>query len=209
MFCIPVNGSAAVSTLRGRVDRGLLLRQAVERSQAPHKVHRVYADHRAIGKQVRQDAESQAIIRIVECRNEHGLVRDVEISVAGGQPLALQVQGGGHRNERQLGPSAVFQSKALGAFPVFLKRPVVGVLWIGLAAEDERSRADEPAQVIDMPVRVVTCDAFSEPQHVPGAEILGQDEAKVLLVEARIARLDIPVQQAFLRRDQAPTAIDV
>lgn len=63
----------------------LLLRQAVERSQAQDEVHGVDANHRPVGKQLGQDPQGLAVGRVVERRHEDGRIGNVEIRVAGGQ----------------------------------------------------------------------------------------------------------------------------
>ncbi len=75
---------------------GLLLRHAVQSAEAEHQVCGCDADNVAAGKKFGEFVESEAVIRIVECGDEHDAVRDVEIGVTGRQPLAVEVHGVGH-----------------------------------------------------------------------------------------------------------------
>src|SRR6202011_1283939 len=62
----------------------LLLRQTMQRTQSPGKVHGVNADYDATREEIGKDAEREAIAGVVERRDENALVGDVEIRIAGG-----------------------------------------------------------------------------------------------------------------------------
>ena len=65
----------------------LLLRHAMERAQPQHQIDCVDADHLAIREQLCQSIQCNTVILIVERRHKHQIVRNVEICVAGRQPL--------------------------------------------------------------------------------------------------------------------------
>ena len=44
--------------------------ETVEGSETPDEVHGVYADHRTVAKKLRERAQGNAIIRIVEGRDQ-------------------------------------------------------------------------------------------------------------------------------------------
>ena len=82
------SGNSAVvaqATTAGKLHR-LLLRQAVERAEAEHEIHRVDADDGAVFEQLAEDAEGDAVVRVVESRHDDAGVADVEIRVARRQP---------------------------------------------------------------------------------------------------------------------------
>ena len=101
----PVSASAAAQNCacsRRATDSGvwacrLLLRQAVQRAEAEDEVDAVNADDLAVGEELGQGIEGDAVGRIVERRNEHEAVGDVEVGVAGRQPLAVEDDRPGHR----------------------------------------------------------------------------------------------------------------
>ena len=76
--------------------RGLLLRQAMERSQAEDEVDAVDADDLAAGEELGQGVQGDAVGGIVEGRDQDEAVGDVEVGVAGRQPLAVEDDRPGH-----------------------------------------------------------------------------------------------------------------
>jgi len=50
--------------------RWLFVSETVEGSEAPDEVHGVYADHRTVAKKFRERAQGDAVIRIVEGRDQ-------------------------------------------------------------------------------------------------------------------------------------------
>src|SRR5581483_464876 len=75
--------------------RRLLLGQAMQGALPPDEIAGVNADDVAAGKQLREDAQRVAIARVVERRHQYGAVRDVEVGIAAGQPLAVHELRGG------------------------------------------------------------------------------------------------------------------
>src|SRR5262245_33993339 len=61
---------------------GLLLRQAVERPEAEDQVDAVDADDLAIGEELRQGVQRDAIGRVIEGGNQDQAVCDVEVGIA-------------------------------------------------------------------------------------------------------------------------------
>ena len=59
----------------------------MERAQPPHQVEGVDADDRPVGDELAEDAEGDAIGGIVEGGPQGGGVADVEVGVAGREPL--------------------------------------------------------------------------------------------------------------------------
>src|SRR5439155_13100265 len=125
------------------LDRRLLQGEAVQSAQAPHEVHGVDADHGPVGNQLGERAQRDAVLRIVEGRDQDGGVRDVEVRVARGQALAVKVQGRGHGQRDNLDPRAILEPHALESFPVLLEWPVVRIARIILSGEDHGARPDE------------------------------------------------------------------
>src|SRR5713226_9574162 len=69
----------------------LLLGHAVERAETEDEVAAGDAHDFAIGKQTGESIERDAIVRIVERRDDHDFIGDVEIGVAGGEPLTIEI----------------------------------------------------------------------------------------------------------------------
>ena len=72
------------------LDRRLLLRETVKRSEAPHQVHSVDADDWAIVKQLRERSEGDAVHWIVEGRDEDGRISDIKVGIPCGYALAIE-----------------------------------------------------------------------------------------------------------------------
>lgn len=189
--------------------RGLLLRQAVERAQAPHEIDRVDPHHRPIADQLGEHAQSSAIRGVVERRDDRRGVGHVEVRVAGGQALAGEDEGRRHGQRDDLRPRAVLETGALEALPVLLQRTMVGVGGIGLAAGHQRAGPDEATDVVHVAVGVVAGHAAAQPNHVRGAQDVPEDVLVFAPSEARVANLALGVEQALLGGDERTSAVDV
>src|SRR5437879_7392538 len=189
--------------------RWLLLCQAVDRSQSPHQIRRVNSYDRPIRDQLREHAERRAVLRIVEGRHQDGPVRDVEVRVARGETLPGEIERSGHREVDHLDLATVFESHPLQALAIFLERPIVRIVPIGLPAHDDRARIDEAAQVVDVPVRVVARDPGPEPQDVRGAELVTQDRLDLPTPEPRVSDLHRGIEQALLGGEQSAATVHI
>jgi hypothetical protein len=119
------------------------------------------------------------------------------------------VQGGGHRKVDHLDPRTVFEAEAFEPFAILLECRVIVVLRIGLATQDRGPRADETRQVVHVPVRVVSRDPPPQPQHVGRAEMVAEGLLQLHARHPGVPRLDLLIQQAFLRRQETALAVDV
>ena len=70
-----------------------LLGQAMQRAESEHEIHGMDANHRTVFKQFAQDAESDAIVWIIESGNDYRRVADIKIRVARGQTIAVEMEG--------------------------------------------------------------------------------------------------------------------
>src|SRR5439155_25451633 len=136
-------------------------------------------------------------------------VRDVEVRVARGQALAVEIQRRGHGQRDNLDPRAILEPHALESFPVFLEWPVVRIARIILSSEDHGPRPDEPADIIYVAVRVVARDSLPQPQHVGHAKVLAEDAFEILPAEPGVPRLRGLVKQALFGGHERPAAVDV
>ncbi len=87
--------STSQALFRLQLFRRLLLRQAVQRAEAQHQIDGMNADDGTVREKLSQGAQRDAVVGVVEGGNQDGSVRDVEVGVAGGQPLAVEVSGAG------------------------------------------------------------------------------------------------------------------
>ena len=130
--------------------------------------------------QLRQHVQRHAIVRIVERRHQHDAVGDVEVGVAGGQPLAVHRSRGRGIRQRTIcsGPT----SGSSGAAPAGGGCPSIarGSRRPGPAstASTTVSGGDEPRDVVDVAVRVVAGAAFAEPDRPARAEPLAERLAR-------------------------------
>ena len=152
-------------------------------AEAEDEVDAVDADDLAIGEQLGQGIEGDAVGRIVERRNEHDSVGDVEIGIAGRQPLALENNGRGMGSSTTWRGCAVLVAGVLQPAQVVLERLVVRVVGTRLDDGDDGSRPDEPRQVVDVAMGVVALDAPAEPDDMADSEIVGEDLLELRAVE--------------------------
>ena len=132
-----------------------MLRHAMNRAEAKNKVAAIDADDFAIEEVFRNDVEGEAIVGIVEGRDEHEFVRDIEIGVTRGQTLLVEIDGCGHGEffDAQLSAALIYALFQDGE--ILLK---VHIVFVGLVFFDDsqdRGFVHEAAEVVDVTVRVV------------------------------------------------------
>ncbi len=183
-------------------DDWLLHRHAVQRTEAEHQISTVNADDFARGKQLCERVERDAVVRIVERGNQHQAVGDVEIRVAGRQPLAVEVdrRGHGERDHAQAG--------ALQQLQIFPQRFVVR--FDDLVDDGHHGfLIHEARQIVDVTVRVVARDALLQPDGPANPEIIGEVSLQIRASEAGITHLHGFAQQAFFGGQQETGAVDI
>jgi hypothetical protein len=72
-------------------NRRLLLGEAMDGTQSPDKIDGVNAQHDAIGKEVFENTQGDKIVRVIEGRDEHRSVADVEIRVTRGETASIEI----------------------------------------------------------------------------------------------------------------------
>ena len=87
-----------------RLFRRLLLCKAVEGSEPPDKVYGVYAYYGAVCEQLCKHAERQPVVGVIKGRNEHGGIRYIEIRIACGQTLSVEIKRRRHRQRHNIDP---------------------------------------------------------------------------------------------------------
>src|SRR6266404_6456049 len=80
----------------------LLLGHAVERAKSEDEIAAGNAHHFAVWKQARERIQSHAIVRIIERWDEHDLIGDVEICVACGKALPIEIDGRSEEHTSEL-----------------------------------------------------------------------------------------------------------
>ena len=104
----------------------------------------------AIRKTFRKYVEREAVVRVVEYRDKHRLVGDVEIRVTGRETDAIEPE------RRRHGKCARTQGHRLHTLPVFEQWLVVRIGCVVFRDDDDGIGTGEARQIVDMPVRVVT-----------------------------------------------------
>ena len=103
------------------------MREAVERAEAPDEIDCVDPDDGVCGEQLREDAEGDAVLGVIERGDEDAVVGAIEIGVAGGEADAVEMEGGRHGEIDDGELAAVGVGCALKAFAVLGERPVVRI----------------------------------------------------------------------------------
>src|ERR1041385_9397563 len=107
----------------------------MDRPQPPHQIHRMNSHDRPILDLLREDAERDAVLGVVERRHQDGSVRDVKVRITRGEALALKVERRRHWQIDHVDLGPVFESHPLETLAVFLEWPVVRVVRVRLAAQ--------------------------------------------------------------------------
>jgi hypothetical protein len=87
-----------------------------------HQVNGVNAHHRPVLEQFAQNAERDAVVRVVERRDDDGGVADVEIRVARRQPTPSKYSGAGMGSATHSGLAPSSRRKSADALPIFRQR---------------------------------------------------------------------------------------
>src|ERR1700722_2303663 len=91
----------------------------MQRAETPDQIHGVNADDWTVAEQLAQNAERDAVVRVVERRHDDGGVADVKIRVASRQTDAVKMQWRWHRQFHDFRYAAIFQAQVADAFPIF------------------------------------------------------------------------------------------
>src|SRR5690349_7902548 len=179
----------------------------MQRAKTPNQIDRVNPNHRTIGDQLTENPQRHSIVWIVERWNQDCCIRNVEICIARRQSLAVEYQWLRHwyRNKLYLRP--VFEPHRLQPLDVLFKDGIIVVVIVLLATDHHGGWVHKPTKIVDMPVRVITGDAFSEPQHVSHTEVVSKRRFHFFTRETRVPHLNLRIEQAFLGRDQSAPSV--
>jgi len=187
----------------------LFVREAMKSSEAPDKVYAVDPDHRTVADKLGECPEGDAVLGIVEGGNQNGRIADVEVGVACGQPLTVEIERRGHGQADYLDSGVILQPQALQPLPVFLEGAVVGIARVVLLAQDDGPWSNKTADVVDMPVRIVTGDPSPQPEDLLDSEEIAEDRLNLFAPEARVSDLGVRVEQALFGGQDYPSAVSV
>src|SRR5919106_2498936 len=143
----------------------LLLGHAVNRPQASDDFVAAQPDDLAIREQVLQDAQGFGVVGIIEYRNQHDLVGDVEIRIARRQTRAFAINGARTRQSYDGQLFTVLILSVLETLVVFLQITVIVVLWVRFDDTHHCRWIDKSRDVVDMAVGIVADDTFAKPNH--------------------------------------------
>ena len=140
-----------------------LLRHAVEGAESPDEVAGINWHDVAARKHIGQGVECDAVVGIVEDRDQHRSIRDIEIRVAGGQAPAFEDDWARHRNFYHVEALAILIARGSQASEVVVERGIIFILCVWLDHRDYRAGRDEAGEIVDVAMRVVSFDTFAEP----------------------------------------------
>src|SRR5208337_4992672 len=99
------------------------------------------------------------------------------------------------------------QSQVPDAFPVLHQRPVVDVARVLFLDEHQRLPVHEPADVVNVPMRVVARRTFAQPEYVLDTEILPEGLLVLSARQTGIADLNLRMKITFFGRQQRAAAV--
>src|ERR1043166_5808939 len=174
----------------------------MKRAQAPDEVDAMDSHDFAVGEAVGDDAEGAPVVRVVEGRDDHDAVRDVEIRVARRDALPIE------NDRRRHGKRNYIKSCRSEPLAVLAKNRMVLIPWTFFLAKKNAFGRDEAREIVDVAVRVVADNPAAKPYHTLGPEHVGKDLLDPLAAEARIPRLRLR-KQALFGAEEHPLSIHV
>jgi|SRR5580704_13293041 hypothetical protein len=105
--------------------------------------------------------EGDAIVGIVEGGNDDEFVGDVEVRVAGGKALSIEINGRGHGKSFDAKRLAVLVGHELQALEIVLEWGVIGVIRIFFDDGDDGGGIDKASEIVDVAVGVVSGNAIA------------------------------------------------
>ena len=166
------------------------------------------ADDLSIRKQLGECIERDAVRRIIERWNEHNSVGNVEIRIAGREPLAVENHWLGHGQLDDAQGNSILVTCRLQPAQVFRQRFMIRFFGAWLDNSYDGSCVYKPRQVVDVAMSVVALDAPPKPNNMAGPEVISEDLLDARAIESGVAGLDL-AEQAFLGREQGSASVDV
>ncbi len=132
-------------------------------AEAPDEIAAGDADDAAVGEELAERVQGDAVVGVGESWDEDEAVGDVEICVARGEALVVENYGRGHREGDDTEWLAVLIGCGAEAGEIFVEDFVVVIGGIGLDCSEDRVFRDEAGDVVDVAVGVIADDAAVEP----------------------------------------------
>src|SRR6266478_7815733 len=178
---------------------GQLLRHAVYCAEAEHQVAAINRDEFAAGEKSCKSVEGDAVVGIIEYRNEYNFVRDIKVGVTAREPLVVEENRRGRRQRFNAQRFAALVFCRFQKREIFLQCGIVGVGFIFFNNRDHGCGIYEAGEIIHMAVRVVAGDPVFQPNDVRHAEIIAENCLVIVFSEAGIALLNFALQTFFRR----------
>ncbi len=121
----------------------LLLRHAVQRPKPPDQIARIYGHDFAGREEFGQRVQRDAVIGIIEDRNQHTPIRDIVIRIARGQTPPLEHDRARHGNLHHVEPLSILIARGPQASQVVLEGRIIRILRIRLNHGENRIAGDE------------------------------------------------------------------
>src|SRR5215475_2273928 len=162
--------AASEKGTKGSAGRWDLLRHAVNCAEAEDEVAAIDTDDFAVKEIFRDDVERDAIVWVVEDRDENEFVGDVKVCVACGKALAVEID---RRRHREFLDAKLPAGLILALFEngeIFLEMSVVGVVFVFFHDSQHCSFVDEAREIVNVAVCVVSGYSVFQPNRVRNAE---------------------------------------
>src|SRR5262249_2805042 len=125
----------------------LLLRCAMDGAQPPDEIAAVDAYHFTAGKNAGENIQGNAVLGIVEGRNQDQVIGDVEVGVAGRQPPPFEYDRTGKRQFHDLQLTAFEVGSGAQAGEIFLQQLIIGIAASCFDRSEHRVRSDKAGDV--------------------------------------------------------------
>lgn len=147
---------------------------AVHCAQSPDEISAVDAYDGTIWEEVPKNIQCDTIVRVVEGGHEYQAVGDIEVRIAGGQPLTFKHERCGKRQFDDPVRLVVWGSSNPQTVQIFLERFEIFIVAVRFMRDHNRVRVDEAGDVIHMAMGIVSGDAPIEPYGLVHTKIVAE-----------------------------------
>ena len=151
---------------------GFLLGDTMKGAEPPDEFSGIDPNHFVLRHLALQNFDGAIIVWLTIGRHQDNPVRDVKIRVARRQALAFVFDEARHREFNDSKWLTRFVTERLEPSKVVLEDSVVFIRRVLFNRCHDGSLIDEAANVVNMPIRIVAYNSFTEPQHVGDAKVI-------------------------------------
>src|SRR5436190_840128 len=141
-------------------------------TEPKHQIDCMNAQDWTVLENLSEDTERHSIIWVVKGRHQNGRIRNIEICVTRRQSQSVVIKGPRHWESEDFRTTAIVQSQIFHSFPVLSQRAIIDIFRILFFDQNERPTIHESADVINVPMCVITDWPGSKPADIAQSQVL-------------------------------------